>query len=185
MISFLSGSHLHPPFRSASITIPMSTTKAQAVFSSSLSSCQFSCHMLHFSVLQVPTPITSMDISVKRVSSNDRQHRFQTFKAWFSCMSWFPFPPFPPASPVCGFSCGRGSGDAASLRDVWERLCRVLPGQGPLLRLGRLGVRAVLGKQQTPLPQTGHQTRKPRAAVFRSESEWWAAQTHTQTHGKR
>lgn len=61
------------PFLWASITILMSTIISEAVSSSgSCPPVSFPLTCYTFFVLQVPTPVTSMDISVKRVSSNDR-----------------------------------------------------------------------------------------------------------------
>lgn len=66
------------PLHRTSITIPTSTTPAVSS-SCSRPPVSFPSLMLHFTVFKVPTPIASMDISVKRVSSNNRRHPFQTF----------------------------------------------------------------------------------------------------------
>lgn len=131
------------------------------------------------SFLQVPTPITSMDISVKRVSWYDYKNLIQCscflVQTSYYCMFIMPYCCFLllyTASPVCGLSIGCGTGEDASLWDLWKSLCWVLLGKRPLLCLGWIILYSIHIQQQTPLPEARHQARKPCAAVFGSESEW-------------
>lgn len=99
---------------------------------------------------QDPTPITAMELSTKQVQTCpqasaltcDLPGRAVTFAPAFRLLLAFA------ATAVPGLGSGRLADAAAPLRGVRESLRRVLPGPGPVLRLGRHRVFQILSHRQ-------------------------------------
>lgn len=95
-------------------------------------------HYCHGAVHQ-----TGTDVSSRVILSQSLQLRPSTqgckVSAWFFAFA---------ATAVPGLGSGRLADAPAPLRGVREGLCRVLPGPGPLLRLGRHRVFQILSHRQ-------------------------------------
>lgn len=98
--------------------------------------------------MQDATPITAMELSTKQVQACPKPRRLT---ATFPCRNlkfygsfFLPFA----ATAVLGLGSWRLADAAAPLRGLRESLRRVLPGPGPLLRLGRHRVFQILSHRQ-------------------------------------
>lgn len=101
--------------------------------------------------MQDATPITAMELSTKQVQACSRAQPLNR-DVWpdlprRNLKFYFFSPPFS-ATAVLGLGSWRLADAAAPLRGLRESLRRVLPGPGPLLRLGRHRVFQILSHRQ-------------------------------------